>query len=166
MKKKSKIKTKPGYKFGERTKSNFKLHYRKEEEKFFLEEIEFEIDRETIRRISIDSVHSPNKYRLLVAKYQADKPIEELINTRNWNSEYSIMVYREDKPLMKKGNKSKLKERIDREEEDIQLKRIPLIKEDIVEGRVFIIFNGLKFDFTNEAREAAKWQYEKLLQRE
>lgn len=163
---KEELKTIIGRKVVRKKESQIELHYRKKGENFLLEEPEVKIDPKAMRRILVDSVHSANKYRLLVAKYQTKKPIEELINTRNWNSEYSIMVYREEVPSKTKKGKPQLKERIDREDPDTHLKTIPLTKEEIVEGTVYIIIGGFKFDVTNEARETAKWQYENLLQRE
>ena len=39
-------------------------------------------------------------------------------------------------------------------------------KEEIVEGRVYLLINDFKVDFTEEARKYAKWRYTRLLDRE
>jgi len=176
-KKKTSKKAKTIEKIGKKGKQEIKLTFRVEEKQYVLEAIEehskennseksvIEIDPTKLRRLSIDSIHSPDKYRLLVARYQPDKPTRGLGNTNNWEQEYEIIFQREKVPT--KGKKRfRAKEQIDTKEDDELLTHIPLTKEEIVEGRVYLLINDYKVDFTEEARKYAKWRYTRLLERE
>jgi len=115
-----------------------KLH--KEEEK--------KVDVSKIRRITVDSVYDSYHYRLLVAEFKAGTPIEEILHTKSWEEEYSIL--RDGKEYI-------------REKDDPLLKEIPLSKSLIDEGRVFLLIDGYKYEITKYAKEDAKEIYKRVL---
>ena len=114
------------------------------------EEDRKKINTTKIRRISIDSVYDPNHYRILVAEFKEGAPIEEILHTKSWETEYSIL---------KDGKE------IIHEKDDPLLEGIPLRKSQIDEGRVFLFNDGYISEITKYAKEDAKETYKRVLGR-
>lgn len=106
------------------------------------------LDAKKIRRITVDSVYDSNHYRILVAEFKSGVPIEEILHTKSWKTEYSILVDGEEVIL---------------EKEDALFEEIPLDKREIDEGRVFLFIDGYKTEITEHAKDDAKEQYKKVL---
>ncbi|MFW9991770.1 MAG: hypothetical protein ACFFD4_06900 [Candidatus Odinarchaeota archaeon] len=137
------------------------LTFGKREDEYVLLDKE-EINPDELVRITIDSVYSKTAYRVLVSRivpHARDEIRKELIleNLQKtlffWSPEESFFI--DGKMEEKNGEKIALLP-----------EGFALTEEELVEGRVFLILNGYKYDITKYARQEAKKQYEKVISRE